>query len=48
MDALKVNTGFNSLHIYFKILGIGLIICLSILLLIFFVALIGAAAGPRY
>jgi hypothetical protein len=47
-DALKVNTGFNSLHIYFKILGIGLIIGLSLLVLIFFVALIAGMTGSRY
>jgi uncharacterized BrkB/YihY/UPF0761 family membrane protein len=47
-DALKVNTGFNSLHIYFKILGIGLIIALSLLLLVFLFALIAGVTAPRY
>jgi hypothetical protein len=45
MDALKVNTGFNSLHQYFKMLGILLIIGLSLLLLIILVLM---ASTPRF
>jgi hypothetical protein len=41
-DALKVNTGFNSLRIYFKILGIGLVVVFSLLIL---GILIGLIAG---
>ncbi len=48
MDAVKVNSGFSSLHIYFKILGILLIVVLSILLFVILIALIGLAAAPRY
>lgn len=33
MDPLKVNEGFNNLRIYFKILGILLIICLVVVVL---------------
>ena len=34
MDALKVNSGFDSLRVYFKIISILLIIGLSLVLLI--------------
>lgn len=39
MDALKVNEGFNSLRLYFKILGIILIVVLAILVLVILIAL---------
>jgi hypothetical protein len=45
MDALRVNTGFNSLRLYFKISGILLIIFLSCILLF---VLITVAGAPRY
>lgn len=44
MDLLKVNSGFNSLRIYFKILGIMLIIVLSILVLAILIGLAGMAS----
>jgi hypothetical protein len=37
-DALKVNTGFNTLHIYFKILGIGMMIAFGLIILVFVIA----------
>ncbi|HXD78538.1 MAG TPA: hypothetical protein VN616_12060 [Puia sp.] len=40
MNALKVNSGFDSLRLYFKIIGILLIIGLSILVLALLVALL--------
>ena len=43
MDALKVNEGFNSLRIYFKILGIILIIVLAILVLAVLIGLANIA-----
>lgn len=42
MDALKVNSGFDSLRLYFKIIGILLIIVLSILVLALLVTLLAA------
>lgn len=39
-DGLKINTGFNSLHIYFKILSIGLIVVFGLAILVFLIALI--------
>jgi hypothetical protein len=44
MDALKVNEGFNSLRIYFKILGIILIIVLAILLIAILIGLANIAS----
>ncbi len=47
-DALEVNTGFNSLRIYFKILGIGMIVVFSLLILGFLFGLvIGLSAISR-
>lgn len=43
MDVLKVNEGFNSLRIYFRILGIILIVVLAILVLAILVELAGIA-----
>jgi hypothetical protein len=43
MDTLKVNEGFNSLRIYFKILGIILIIALAIVVLVVLIGLAGLA-----
>ncbi|HEV2355181.1 MAG TPA: hypothetical protein VGR89_13115 [Puia sp.] len=40
MDPLKVNSGFDSLRIYFKIIGILLIIALAIIVLAIVVALV--------
>jgi hypothetical protein len=45
MDTLKVNEGFNNLRIYFKILGIILIICLSLVALGLLIGLIALGAG---
>jgi hypothetical protein len=39
-DALKINTGFNSLRVYFKILGIGVIVIFSLIILILIIAFI--------
>lgn len=47
-DALKVNTGFNNLRIYFKILGIGLVVVFSLLILGFLIGLIMVlTSAPR-
>ena len=43
MDAQKVNEGFNSLRIYFKIVGILLIIILAIILVWILVILVQIA-----
>jgi hypothetical protein len=39
-DALKVNTGFDSLRIYFKILGIGLVVVFSLAIICIVIGLI--------
>jgi hypothetical protein len=47
-DALKVNTGFNSLRIYFKILGIAMVVAFCIAILVILIVLImglSAASG---
>lgn len=43
MDTLKVNEGFNSLRLYFKILGILLIIVMAIFVLAILIGLAGIA-----
>ena len=43
MDTVRVNTGFNSLRIYFKIFGLFLIVVLSLAALVVFIGLIALA-----
>lgn len=43
MDSIATNRGFNSLRIYFRIVGILIIVGLSIFVLFIFFAIIGAA-----
>jgi hypothetical protein len=45
MDTLKVNEGFNSLRIYFKIFGIILIVSLSLVALGILVAIVAFGIG---
>ena len=43
MDSVQLNTGFNSLRIYFKIFGVFLIIALSLVALVVFIGLVALA-----